>query len=96
MQDQEKTTVPLSQESAILHRRIAELETALAECQQAHTVLQEAGTRGDQLFEYSGESIFIIDPDTLNILDANPIAARRLGYRRQELVHMSLDDIECP
>ena len=96
MRDQEKTIMPPIQELTILRRRVAELEAALAECKKAETALQEASTRGHQLFEYSGESIFIIDPDTLDILDANPIAARRLGYRRQELVRMSLDDIECP
>jgi PAS domain-containing protein len=45
-----------------------------------------SATYADFLFENSGESILIIDPYTMKILEANPNAARRLGYRRDELV----------
>jgi PAS domain S-box-containing protein len=48
----------------------------------------------ESLFEYSGESIFLVDPDTLHFLDINDNAARRLGYSREELVQLTLDDVE--
>ncbi len=46
------------------------------------------------LFEHAGDSIYIADPVTFDIIDANSPAARRLGYTRDELLHLNLDDLE--
>ncbi|MEW5959516.1 MAG: PAS domain S-box protein, partial [Chloroflexota bacterium] len=48
------------------------------------------------LFEQASDSIFIVDPVTRQILDANENAARRLGYSRAELLRLRLDDIDSP
>jgi len=48
----------------------------------------------DHLFENIGDSLFIIDLETLGILSANQHASRRLGYTHAELIGKSLDDIE--
>src|SRR5690606_8215674 len=48
------------------------------------------------LFEYANDSIFIIDVESAQIIEANRNAAKRLGYRRAELLKMGLDDIEAP
>lgn len=81
-QDREKTKDELIQELDALRQRVAELE--------------EAGARNTDLFEGSGESIFLIDPLTLRIVYANANAARRLGYRREELLQLTLADLEAP
>lgn len=47
-----------------------------------------------QLFEYTGDSIFILDMATFEIIDVNANATRRLGYSREEFLAMTLDDIE--
>jgi PAS domain S-box-containing protein len=78
----------LHQEIGNLRQRIAELES-----DKKPTV---PTTYADFLFENSGETILIIDPYTLRILDANPNAARRLGYRQSDLCQMSLETIEMP
>lgn len=78
----------LQQEIGILRQRIAELESNKKPGLTA--------AYADFLFENSGETIFIIDPYTMKILDANPNAARRLGYRREKLCQMGLDQIEMP
>ncbi len=78
----------LHQEIDHLRQRIAELEA-----EQAQPV---SAAYADFLFENSGESILIIDPFSLNILDVNPNAARRLGYRREEMRQMKLEQIEMP
>lgn len=78
----------LQQEIGILRQRIAELEAK-------HQPAAAAGY-ADFLFENSGESILIIDPYTMKILEVNPNAARRLGYRRDELCQMALDQVEMP
>lgn len=72
----------------MLRQRIAELE--------ASTQPASPAAYADFLFENSGETILIVDPYTLKILDVNPNAARRLGYRRSELCQMSLEAIEMP
>lgn len=46
------------------------------------------------LFEGAGDSIFIVDTETSQILEANTNAVRRLGYSRAELLQLTLDDIE--
>lgn len=48
------------------------------------------------LFEHAVDSIFIIDATSRKILDLNQIAADRLGYTRDELLNMSIDDIYPP
>lgn len=78
----------LQQEIGLLRQRIAELEADKAGSHVANYA--------DFLFENSGETILVIDPYTMNILDANPNAARRLGYGRSELRQMSMNQIELP
>jgi PAS domain S-box-containing protein len=57
--------------------------------------LQQAKEQYRRLFEDTGDSIFIIDPKTLQILDVNGNAARRLKYSREELLKLKLNDIEA-
>jgi len=78
----EKTREQLIRELDALRRRVAELE--------------EGSGRYYDLFEHSGESIYVIDPITFKILYVNINAARRLGYGRDELVQLTLGDIEAP
>lgn len=81
-QEREKTKDELIQELDALRQRVAELE--------------KAGARNTDLFEGSGESILLIDPLTLRIVYANANAARRLGYRREELLQLTSADLEAP
>lgn len=79
-----------------LRQRVAELEAALAESQEARQALEEAEEQRQGLFEYSGESIFVVDLATLGFLSVNGNAARRLGYSREELLQMKLEEVEIP
>ncbi len=56
--------------------------------------LQAANERYDSLFQGAGDSIFIVDAETLRIIDANTNASRRLGYSREELLQLTLLDVE--
>jgi PAS domain S-box-containing protein len=47
------------------------------------------------LFEAIDDAVFLHDL-TGNILDANPAACRRLGYSRDELLHLNTRDIDDP
>ncbi len=46
------------------------------------------------LIDHSSDAIFIINPLTSIILDANDTACTNLGYTHHELLEMKLDDIE--
>jgi PAS domain S-box-containing protein len=41
------------------------------------------------LFEESGDALFLLDPETDQILEVNPVALRLTGYHRQELLGIS-------
>jgi len=61
---------------------------------RAERALQETATRYRQLFEYANDSIMLVDVETNHILDANRQACRSLGYQREELLLLSLDDLD--
>lgn len=64
------------------------------EVETLKAALQQSKEQYRRLFEDTGDSIFIIDPRTLQILDVNGNAARRLRYSRDQLLQLTLSDIE--
>ena len=46
------------------------------------------------LFEHANDAILIVSPNTLNITDANEIAISTLGYSRDSLFLMSIQDLD--
>lgn len=58
------------------------------------TELEYAKQKSVSIFENAGDSIFIVDFADYTIVDANSHASRRLGYKNDELIGMSLYDIE--
>jgi len=46
------------------------------------------------LFEHANDAIIIVSPNTLNIIDANEIAIIFLGYKRDDLLLMSIHDLD--
>ena len=53
--------------------------------------ISEANFRA--IFENAPEAIYILDADTRQILDCNPFTAEWLGYARQELLAMQVEEI---
>ncbi len=91
MQNTDKTNAPLLNELENLRQRVADLE---GQYRQARDAFQKADEKYRDLFENAGDSIFIIDPATGRIENANANAARRLGYSPEELLRLRIDDIE--
>ena len=60
------------------------------------TELQESEEKYRSLFEYANDSIFIINPSSLRFLDVNDNATKRLGYSREELLQMTVDNLDTP
>src|ERR1700680_2635245 len=54
-----------------------------------------AGDWTHALFEAIDDAVFVHDPEG-NILEANPAACRRLGYTREEMLHLSTRHIDHP
>lgn len=61
--------------------------------QRAEVELQQSESKYRNLFEHANDSIFIIDPDNHRILDLNELAASQLGYTKDELLRMTIDEI---
>ena len=62
---------------------------------QAEAALIASERRARALFEGIEDAIFVHDLEG-HILDANPSACRRLGYTREELLHLKTSDIDEP
>ncbi len=46
----------------------------------------DLGQLAESLFNEAGDALFLVDPDTDQLLDANPMALRLCGFRRDELL----------
>jgi PAS domain S-box-containing protein len=57
--------------------------------------LQGRARQALALFEGIDDAVFVHDLEG-HILDANPAACRRLGYSREELLHLTTRDIDAP
>lgn len=68
----------------------------ITERKQAESLLRESEKNYRNLFEWASDSIFITDSSTLNLLDVNEHAARRLGYTRKQLLHLPAEVISPP
>ncbi len=67
----------------------------ISQRQQAEQDLRESETRYRTLFGQISDTIFVHDMAG-NILDANAVACRTLGYTREEFLTMKTSDIDAP
>ena len=67
-------------------RKLEEAEIALIESEEKYR----------SLFEYGSDMIFLLDPNNYRFLDVNKNAAGKLGYVREELLSMKLNDLCLP
>jgi PAS domain S-box-containing protein len=85
-------------------RDITERKRSEQELQKANEQLRETTLRQEQILQklmlfrtllnHSHDSITVIDKQTLRFLDVNESACQRLGYSREELLSMSIFDID--
>jgi PAS domain S-box-containing protein len=67
----------------------------ITERKQAETQVRASEDRYRRLFDVASDGIFMVDQETLRILDANPAAARIYGYSQEELLQMNVRDISA-
>ena len=72
------------------------LKEAGAEYEQTLKKIQVSEANFRTIFENAPEAIYIIDIDTRRILDCNPFIQKWLGYTREELLTMRLEEILAP
>jgi PAS domain S-box-containing protein len=60
---------------------------------RAEQAMSESEERYRALVEQSSDGIFLIDPQTKQILEANPAYQKLLGYTAKELSHLTLYDV---
>jgi PAS domain S-box-containing protein len=72
------------------------LKEASVEFEQTLEQTKISETNFRAIFENAPESIYIVDIDTHQIMDCNPFTVEWLGYSRQELLSMKVDDILEP
>jgi two-component system cell cycle sensor histidine kinase/response regulator CckA len=77
---------PMTEQNQKLLREINERK-------QAELALRESEARYKSMFQDHPSVIYIHDPDTLLISDANPAACSFYGYGREEMVGMHLTKI---
>jgi PAS domain S-box-containing protein len=77
----------LDRYSSIVNAKLVE---KCSEMEQANASLQESEARYRGMFENTQAVMILIDPDTADIVDANPAASLFYGYTRDELVRMSI------
>ena len=71
------------------------LEVRTAERGRLETALIDAEERYRALFEQAVEAVALIEPETGEIVDCNPLACRSLGYSREEFDHFRFDRLEA-
>jgi len=69
------------------------LSLEILEHQKAEEIANKLERKYHNLFEYANDPILIIDPTTYHFLDVNKKAADLLGYDRDELLGLRLNDL---
>ena len=79
-----------------LEQMVKALEKEASKLRHTNETLWESEEKYRNLFEHANDSIFIIAPSTHRFLDINDNAAKRLGYTQEELLQLTIDDIDAP
>lgn len=64
------------------------------ETKKSTNILINSELKYRSLFEHANDAIIIVSPNTLNITDANQNALNSLGYSREALLSMTIQDLD--
>jgi len=80
-------------EMAALRAENQRLQAEMSRQQRAMESLREEAARYRNVIAASNDAIFLIDPERDQILEANPVACRMLGYGQAELLELAVSAI---
>ncbi|MGB5895970.1 MAG: PAS domain S-box protein, partial [Ignavibacteriaceae bacterium] len=75
-----------------LIEEIESLKKRIKECERIKDMLQESEERFHNIFEHSGEGIFLINPKGY-FLDVNQKICQMFGYTRQEFLQVHVTNL---
>ena len=81
---------PMSSNSAVRHTALRDVTRR----KRAEAALQESEERYRTLFAQAADAIVVFDPQTLEFLEFNEEACRRLGYTREEFSQLKIPDLD--
>ncbi len=65
------------------------------ETRKSTEVLVNSELKYRSLFEHANDAILIVSPNSLNIIDANEIAIQTLGFSRDDIVLLTIQDLDA-
>ncbi|MGK7346467.1 MAG: PAS domain S-box protein [Candidatus Nitrospinota bacterium M3_3B_026] len=87
---------PFLKEERDLINALADVIGRAVEEGRAARAIKASEEKYRNLFEYANEGIMMVDPETFRIIEANEVAASRLGYTREEFLKLTVNDINPP
>ncbi|MEF8836105.1 MAG: PAS domain S-box protein, partial [Candidatus Thermoplasmatota archaeon] len=65
----------------------------ISEQKEAEKALQQAKQNYEELFAKSADALYVLDPDTAEILDINQRVSEMYGYSREEALELTVEDL---
>jgi len=100
MADEEQSSARLLEEVAALRQWITVLETSEAAHQRAEEALQASEQRYRLLLDAANDAVLVFPPTAEGMpgtfIEVNAAACQRLGYTKEEFLHLSILDILPP
>ena len=96
MNDRKKTKEQLIEELVGLRQRVSESERVAIQSKRDQQVLRENEARFRSVFEGSIDSILLADPETGEIIDANPASEELFLMSREEIIGLHQSQLYPP
>jgi len=85
----------LSPGQETLLQTIAKAASKMIQASQSVKALRKSEEKNRILFQFASDAVFVIDTETLNILDANEAAIKLYGYGHPEFLQMKITDLSA-
>ena len=93
LHNEEKNNQAHTKELASLRRTVARLEASRARFKRMEEAQRESEQRYRSLVKQSSDGVYLVDPKTARIIEANTQFLKMLGYSEKEITELTLYDI---
>ncbi len=91
--NEEKTNPALTKELLHLRRTVARLEASRSRFKRMEEALRESEQRYRSLVKQSSDGVYLVDPKTAGIIEANTQFLKMLGYDEKEITGLTLYNV---